>query len=42
MLEGESLLNDASALVLLRSATAATALLTGSVAADFIWAVSWR
>lgn len=39
VLEGESLLNDASALVLLRSATAATALLTGSVAADFIWAV---
>jgi NhaP-type Na+/H+ or K+/H+ antiporter len=39
VLEGESLLNDASALVLLRSATAATALLTGSVAADFVWAV---
>ncbi len=39
VLEGESLLNDASALVLLRSATAATALLTGSVAADFLWAV---
>ena len=39
MLEGESLLNDASALVLLRSATAATALLTGSIAADFVWAV---
>ncbi len=41
VLEGESLLNDASALVLLRSATAATALLTGSVAADFVWAVVW-
>ncbi len=39
VLEGESLLNDASALVLLRSATAATALLTGSIAADFAWAV---
>ena len=39
VLEGESLLNDASALVLLRSATAATALLTGSIAADFVWAV---
>lgn len=40
VLEGESLLNDASALVLLRSATAATALLTGSIAADFAWAVA--
>ncbi|MFT4167319.1 MAG: sodium:proton antiporter [Microlunatus sp.] len=40
VLEGESLLNDASALVLLRSATAATALLSArAVAADFIWAV---
>lgn len=41
VLEGESLLNDASALVLLRSATAATALLTArEVAADFAWAVA--
>lgn len=40
VLEGESLLNDASALVLLRSATAATALLSArAVAADFVWAV---
>ena len=40
VLEGESLLNDASALVLLRSATAATALLSArAIAADFIWAV---
>ncbi|MDN5762920.1 MAG: sodium:proton antiporter [Microlunatus sp.] len=39
VLEGESLLNDASALVLLRSATATTALLTGMVIVDFIWAV---
>lgn len=40
VLEGESLLNDASALVLLRSATAATALLSArAVAFDFIWAV---
>ena len=40
VLEGESLLNDASALVLLRSATAATALLSArEVAVDFIWAV---
>lgn len=40
VLEGESLLNDASALVLLRSATAATVLLSArEVAADFAWAV---
>lgn len=40
VLEGESLLNDASALVLLRSATAATALLSArAVAVDFLWAV---
>lgn len=40
VLEGESLLNDASALVLLRSATAATAMITArDVAGDFVWAV---
>lgn len=40
VLEGESLLNDASALVLLRSATAATALLSArEIAGDFLWAV---
>ena len=40
VLEGESLLNDGAALVLLRSATAATALLSaGEVAVDFVWAV---
>lgn len=40
VLEGESLLNDASALVLLRSATAATALLSArEVAGDFVWSV---
>ncbi len=42
VLEGESLLNDASALVLLRSATAATALLTGSVAATSSGPWWWR
>lgn len=41
VLEGESLLNDASALVLLRSAVAATAASVSvwGVAADFVWAV---
>ncbi|MFD1824148.1 MULTISPECIES: cation:proton antiporter [Mumia] len=41
VLEGESLLNDASALVLLRSAIAATAASVSvwGVAADFVWAV---
>lgn len=42
MLEGESLLNDASALVLLRSAVAAAAggLALGGVVLDFLWAVA--
>ncbi len=41
VLEGESLLNDASALVLLRSAIVATAASVSiwGVAADFVWAV---
>ncbi|MDR2723354.1 MAG: sodium:proton antiporter [Cellulomonadaceae bacterium] len=41
VLEGEGLLNDASALVLLRSAIAATAATVsfGHIVADFIWAV---
>ncbi|MBW9207821.1 cation:proton antiporter [Mumia sp. zg.B17] len=41
VLEGESLLNDASALVLLRSAIAATAASVSlwGVAGDFVWAV---
>ena len=41
MLEGESLLNDASALVILRSAVAAIAgsVSLGWVAIDFVWAV---
>lgn len=43
MLEGESLLNDASALVLLRSAVAAaaatTAISAGEVALGFLWAL---
>jgi len=41
MLEGESLLNDATALVLLRSATAAAAgaIAMGSVALDLLWAL---
>lgn len=41
MLEGESLLNDASALVILRSAVAAIAgsVSLGWVALDFVWAV---
>ncbi|MCL2464934.1 MAG: sodium:proton antiporter [Micrococcales bacterium] len=42
ILEGESLLNDASALVLLRTAVAAmaaTGLSAGRVAGDFVWAV---
>lgn len=42
VLEGESLLNDASALVLLRSAIAATAatVSVGQVAGDFVYAVA--
>ncbi len=42
MLEGESLLNDASALVLLRSAIAAAAggVALGGVVLDFLWAVT--
>ena len=42
LLEGESLLNDASALVLLRSAVAATAgaVSLWQVAGDFVWAVA--
>ncbi|GHJ42897.1 peptidase [Catellatospora sp. TT07R-123] len=42
VLEGEGLLNDASALVLLRSAVAATAAVVsvGSVIGDFLWAVT--
>ncbi len=42
MLEGESLLNDASALVLLRSAVAAAAggVALGGVVLDFLWAVT--
>ncbi|MFT4215853.1 MAG: cation:proton antiporter [Micropruina sp.] len=42
MLEGESLLNDASALVLLRSAVAAAAgsVALGGVVLDFLWAVA--
>ncbi|MGH1564215.1 cation:proton antiporter [Mumia sp. DW29H23] len=42
VLEGESLLNDASALVLLRSAVAATAASVSlwGVAGDFVWAVA--
>ena len=42
MLEGESLLNDASALVLLRSAVAAAAggIALGGVVLDFLWAVA--
>ncbi|MFT4225875.1 cation:proton antiporter [Micropruina sp.] len=42
MLEGESLLNDASALVLLRSAIAAAAggIALGGVVLDFLWAVT--
>ncbi|WP_425955698.1 cation:proton antiporter [Xylanimonas sp. McL0601] len=42
VLEGEGLLNDASALVLLRSAVAATAAAVsfGEVLADFAWAVA--
>ncbi|MCG2799351.1 MAG: cation:proton antiporter [Cellulomonas sp.] len=41
VLEGEAMLNDASALVLLRSAVAATAgtVALGGVVADFVWAV---
>ncbi|MFT3859930.1 cation:proton antiporter [Micropruina sp.] len=41
MLEGESLLNDATALVLLRSAVAAAAgtVALGSVLVDFLWAL---
>lgn len=41
VLEGESLLNDATALVLLRSAIAATSVSVsvGGVIADFLWAV---
>lgn len=41
MLEGESLLNDATALVLLRSAVAAAAgtVALGSVVLDFLWAL---
>ncbi|MBU4215454.1 MAG: sodium:proton antiporter [Actinobacteria bacterium] len=41
VLEGEAMLNDASALVLLRSAVAATAAAVslGGVVADFVWAV---
>lgn len=42
VLEGEAMLNDASALVLLRSAVAATAAAVslGAVAASFVWAVA--
>lgn len=40
VLEGESMLNDASALVLLRSAIAATGLSLGHVAWDFVTAVA--